>query len=200
MQPHAIRTGILCIPSLDEEALHAVRGVLHANAPYALIVTESSVAMSRNWIAETLRRWSDEDELDLILTVGGTLPAPGLSAHEIVPEATLEVLERLVPGLPETMRADALADSPLALLDRGVAGIRGRTLLVNLPEGRASAHFLLAICDVLPAIVAHLQGRDDAPRLGALSDPPLDEPSDEAKPAAARRGLDPDEFAAWLAR
>lgn len=200
MHPHTIRTGILCIPSFDEEALQSARRTLHENAPHVVVVAEHSVAMQRNWIAETLRRWSDEDELDLILTVGGTLPAPGLSASEIVPEATLEVLERLLPGLPETMRAEAVADSPLALLDRGVAGIRGRTLIVNLPESLASVVFLRAICDVLPAIVAHLQGRDDAPRLDQLSEPATDAPIDDANPAGTRKGLDPDEFAAWLAR
>lgn len=210
--PIVIRTGLLCIPSFDDDALHAVRTVLRTvlrsvlrdGAPQAVIVAEQTVAMQRNWIAETLRRWCDEDELDLILTVGGTLPAPGLSAQEIVPEATLEILERLTPGLSETMRGETAIDHPLALLDRGVAGIRGRTLIVNLPEGGAAAAFLRAVADLLPAYVAHLQGDPDAPRLANLEDVADDAPADESQDAGAastpRKGLDPDEFAAWLAR
>ncbi len=204
------RTGLLCIPTLDGDALAAVRAVLRAQAPGCVVVSESSVGMQRTWIAETLRRACDEEELDLLLTLGGTLPAPGPSADEVVPEATLEVLDRLVPGLPETMRADALATTPLALLDRGVAGIRSRTLVVNLPEGRAAALFLAAVADLLPALLAHLQRDPAAPRLaalppdGAAADPGAPaEPPDAQEPdaqARAAKPLDADEFAAFLKR
>jgi molybdopterin biosynthesis enzyme MoaB len=189
------RTALLCLPTLDADALAAVRALLRAQAPACVVVTESSVGMQRALVSETLRRWCDEEEMDLVLTIGGTLPAPGPSAAEVVPEATLEVLDRLVPGLPETMRADALATTPLALLDRGVAGIRSRTLIVNLPEGHAAVLFLAAVADLLPALLAHLQGDPAAPRLATLPSP---EESDPAPPAA--KGLDADEFAAFLKR
>lgn len=71
--------------------------------------------------------------MDLILTIGGTAPAPGPSALEITPEATSAVLERPLPGLPEAMRSAMGKKTPLAFLDRSVAGVRGRTVILNLP-------------------------------------------------------------------
>lgn len=191
-----IRTGLLSIPEMDAAALDGVRGLLSRGVPGVLVMQESAVGMQRAWIAETLRRWCDEDELDLILTLGGTLPSAGPAPAECVPEATLEVLDRLVPGLPEAMRAEGQALSPLALMDRGVAGIRSRALIVNLPEGSAAAIFLEAAVEVLPSIVAHLQGSADAPRLAGLGDLP----DAEAEPPAIRKGLDPGEFADFLKR
>lgn len=80
-------------------------------------------------IAAHLVQWSDSGEVDLILTTGGT----GLTPRDLTPEATRAVLEREAPGLAEALRADALPRVPRAALSRGVAGIRGRTLIVNLP-------------------------------------------------------------------
>ena len=70
-------------------------------------------------------------ELDarVVLTTGGT----GVALRDVTPEATAEVVERLVPGIPEALRADSIAKTPHGLLSRGIAGIRGRTLIVNLP-------------------------------------------------------------------
>jgi molybdopterin adenylyltransferase len=68
-------------------------------------------------------------EARLVLTTGGT----GFAARDVTPEATLGVVDRLAPGVAEAIRADAIAKTPHALLSRGVAGIRGRTLVVNLP-------------------------------------------------------------------
>jgi molybdenum cofactor synthesis domain-containing protein len=79
-------------------------------------------------IAAQLVTWSDEDNLDLILTTGGT----GLSPRDTTPEATLRVAQRLVPGIPEAMRAAGLP-LPSRHASRGVAVIRGRTLIINLP-------------------------------------------------------------------
>lgn len=80
-------------------------------------------------IAAQLVQWSDSGEVDLILTTGGT----GLTPRDLTPEATRAVLEREAPGVAEALRADALPRMPRAALSRGVAGIRGRTLIVNLP-------------------------------------------------------------------
>ncbi|MBI4297303.1 MAG: MogA/MoaB family molybdenum cofactor biosynthesis protein [Chloroflexi bacterium] len=82
----------------------------------------------RDAIASRLRRWAKEG-LDLILTTGGT----GLGPRDVTPEATQSVVERPVPGLAEAMRAQGLSKTPMAMLSRGVAGVRGRTLIVNLP-------------------------------------------------------------------
>lgn len=161
-----VKTGLLCVPHPDEDALLAVRQQLRQMLPGAVILADRSLESNRYRIEELLRSWCDEEELDLILTIGGTWPAPGPSTQEIVPEATRAVLERWMPGLSEAMRAYAVADSPLALLDRGVAGIRGRTLLVNLPAGPTAASlFLEAIADVLPALLASLA---DPPTLPSL--------------------------------
>jgi molybdopterin adenylyltransferase len=69
------------------------------------------------------------EEAVLVLTTGGT----GLGPRDVTPEATLEVIERQAPGIAEALRADSLAKTPHALLSRGVAGVRGRALVVNLP-------------------------------------------------------------------
>ncbi len=198
-----MRTGLLHVPTLDAATSQAVRALLHEAGVGAVVLLESAVGSQRNWVAETLRTWCDEEELELLLTIGGTLPAPGPAAAECVPEATLDVLERSLPALSETMRAEAAIDRLPALLDRGVAGIRSRTVIVNLPEGGGAAPFLAAIVDLLPAVVAHLQGDPAAPRF-APAGSPSSEPPDPAQiepPAAQpRAALNPDEFAAFLAR
>ncbi|MER3557572.1 MAG: molybdenum cofactor biosynthesis protein, partial [Thermus sp.] len=80
-------------------------------------------------IKKVLRLWADRERLDLILTNGGT----GLSPRDQTPEATREVLDREAPGLAELMRLRGLQKTPLAALSRGLAGVRGRTLILNLP-------------------------------------------------------------------
>jgi len=80
-------------------------------------------------IARILRNWSDEDGLDLILTTGGTGPAP----RDRTPEATRTVLQMEIPGIPEAMRAAVRDRIPTAALTRGIAGVRGRSLIINLP-------------------------------------------------------------------
>lgn len=207
-----IKTGLLCIPHYDEQAVNAVRLLLRRSAPGVIILADRHIESQRYLVEEVLRRWCDEDELDLILTLGGTMPAPGPGAQEIAPEAVSAVLERMLPSLPEAMRAYAYEESALALLDRGVAGIRGRTLIVNLPAGMAAALFLEAVVDVIAPIVAHLREDIDAPLLAdALAPTQLDVMSEEVQPKAAlppqnleRRSagktLDADEFAAFLRR
>jgi molybdopterin adenylyltransferase len=81
----------------------------------------------RDAIAEAIAELAEEAAL--VLTTGGT----GLAARDITPEATAEVLERSAPGIAEAIRADSIAKTPHALLSRGIAGVRGETLVVNLP-------------------------------------------------------------------
>lgn len=80
-------------------------------------------------IARVLARWADEEGCDLILTTGGT----GLAARDVTPEATRSVIEREAPGIAERIRAHGSRNTPYAALSRGVAGLRGGTLIVNLP-------------------------------------------------------------------
>jgi molybdenum cofactor synthesis domain-containing protein len=101
-------------------------------------------------IRKTLAEWADSGELDLILTTGGT----GFSPRDVTPEATLAVIERATPGLPEAMRQASLQKTPHAMLSRSVAGIRGRTLIVNLPGSpKAAMENLDVIIPVLPHAV-----------------------------------------------
>ena len=81
----------------------------------------------RDAIADAIADLADEAEL--VLTTGGT----GLGPRDVTPEATMTVLERAAPGIAEALRADAIAKTPHGLLSRGIAGVRGRTLVVNLP-------------------------------------------------------------------
>lgn len=109
----------------------------------------------RDEISSVLRAWSDTGGLDLILTTGGT----GLGPRDVTPEATLAVLDRLAPGIPEAMRAEGLRHTPFASLSRAVAGTRGRTLIINLPGSESGVRESLgAILPVLAHAVATLNG------------------------------------------
>ena len=197
-----IRCGLLFIGNSTDSAnadavLAEVQGMLGGALDRILpLASRVYVAPHRYQIEETLRHWCDEEEIDLIVTVGGTFPAPGPSADEIVPEATAAVLERMMPSLPETMRARAAATNPMALLDRGVAGIRGRTLIINLPGLEAlTATFLESILDVIPSVTARLGAEDD---LSTVEEVPIARQPENLPPRAG--ALDNEEFAAFLRR
>jgi molybdenum cofactor synthesis domain-containing protein len=112
----------------------------------------------RERIAATLRAWCDAGGLDLVLTTGGT----GLSARDVTPEATLDVAERLVPGIAEMMRAEGLRHTPTAMLSRGVAVVRRSTLVINLPGSEKGARESLgAVLGVLGHAVELLRGRTE---------------------------------------
>jgi len=97
-------------------------------------------------IVETLTNWSDEG-LDLILTSGGT----GFAPRDITPEATSQVIDRQAPGIAEGLRAESLKITRHAMLSRGVAGMRGRTLIVNLPGSpKAVRENLEVLLPILP--------------------------------------------------
>ena len=94
-------------------------------------------------------------KVDLILTTGGT----GLSPRDVTPEATLDVIEREIPGIAETMRAEGLKKTRKAMLSRAVAGVRGQTLIINLPGSpKAVRENLAVIIDALPHAIDKIKG------------------------------------------
>lgn len=111
----------------------------------------------RRIIARRLAAWADDLRLDVILTCGGT----GVAPRDVTPEATGDVIDRQVPGFGERMRAVSFQKTPSALISRALAGIRGGTLIVNLPGSpRAAVENLEAVWEAVPHLVAKLQGDD----------------------------------------
>jgi molybdenum cofactor synthesis domain-containing protein len=97
--------------------------------PDTVISAGAIIPDERELIEGTLREWSDDHHLNLVLTTGGT----GLAPRDVTPEATRAVIDREAPGIAEAMRAVSLQHTPFGMLSRGVAGTRGRTLIINLP-------------------------------------------------------------------
>ena len=122
-------------------------------------VARRTVPDERDAIADAIADLSDD--ADLVLTTGGT----GLAPRDVTPEATMTVLERAAPGIAEALRADAIAKTPHGLLSRGIAGIRGRTLVVNLPGSPGGCRDGFAVLKpALPHALELLAGEPTAHR------------------------------------
>lgn len=147
-----------------DESGPAVAEVLRAHG-FTIASTEV-VPDDRATIAATLRRLADEDGVGLVAVTGGT----GFGPRDITPEATQDVLDRAAPGLAEAMRAAGRAITPMADLSRGVCGLRGGTLVLNLPGSpRGATQSLEAVAGLLPHALellagdtAHADGPTDA--------------------------------------
>ena len=108
------------------------------------VVTTAIVPDEQPEIEAKLRQIADSGTVQLLVTTGGT----GFSPRDITPEATLAVCQRMTPGIPEAMRAESMKITPKGCLSRSAAGIRGRTLIINLPGSKkASAENILAVID-----------------------------------------------------
>ena len=120
------------------------------------IVNYDIVPDEKELIIEKLVKWADEDNLDVILTTGGT----GLTPRDVTPEATLAVVDRIVPGFAEAMRAESLKKTPHAMLSRAVVGTREKCLIINLPGSpKAVRECLEVILPALPHAVETLKGQ-----------------------------------------
>jgi molybdopterin adenylyltransferase len=109
-------------------------------------------------IARKLIEWADGGHVQLILTTGGT----GVAPRDVTPEATKRVIERELPGLAEVMRLEGRKKTKFAVLSRGVAGVRGETLIVNLPGSpKGAVESLGAIANVLPHAIDLAAGRTE---------------------------------------
>ncbi len=113
----------------------------------------------REYIKSELIRWVDDLHLNLILTTGGT----GFSPRDITPEATRDIIEREAPGLAEAMRAESIKITPHAMLSRGVCGLRGQALIINLPGSpKAVSENMDVLIPVLPHALDLLTGSPNA--------------------------------------
>lgn len=111
-------------------------------------------------ITERLIAWVDGGGFDLIVTTGGT----GLGPRDVTPQATRDALDYEAPGLAEAMRLEGMKHTPMAMLSRAVAGVRGRTLIVNLPGSpKGVRESLSALLPVLPHALETLRGQTEHP-------------------------------------
>ncbi len=132
--------------------LKRVKELSWSAAGYRVVPDEKEI------IAGLLRRYCDIEGADLVLTTGGT----GLSARDVTPEATESVIEKQIPGLPELMRMENFKRAKHSVLSRAAAGVRGGTLIINLPGSlKAVMECLELILPVIPHAVEIISGRTD---------------------------------------
>ena len=122
----------------------------------AQIVATEIVPDDLDPLADKLRQYADRADVNLVMTTGGT----GVAPRDNTPEATLAVIEREAPGLAEAMRIETLRQTPMAMISRGVCGIRSGALIINLPGSPAGVRESFAVIKpVLPHAIALLAGK-----------------------------------------
>ena len=147
---YVITSSDSCYAGKREDVSGPVAGEMLKEAGFEL-VGYALLPDERLLLADRMREICDRGEADLIVTTGGT----GFSARDCMPEATLDIAERAVPGIPEAMRWYSLQITPRAMLSRAAAGIRGNTLIVNLPGSPKAVRENLSF--VLPSLEHAIQ-------------------------------------------
>lgn len=109
-------------------------------------------------ISDKLRDWADREDIDLIITSGGT----GVAPRDVTPEATRAVIDKEIPGIGEAMRAASMGKTHNAMLSRAVAGSRGKCLIINVPGSpKGVKEYLETVIDVIPHCLDLLAGRTE---------------------------------------
>ncbi len=122
-----------------------------------LLADRAVVPDEEGAIAAALAEWADDDVADVILTTGGT----GMTVRDVTPEATRRILEREAPGIAEAIRLRGAGSTPYSWISRGLAGVRGRTLVVNLPGSTGGVRDGLdVLVELVPHVVQLLRGID----------------------------------------
>ena len=131
--------------------------------PEAELIQYDMIPDDLNQIREKLTYYADQLQVDLILTTGGT----GFSPKDVTPEATREVIQKEVPGIAEAMRMESFKITKAAMLSRGIAGIRGKTLIINLPgSSKGVSESLDVILSELPHAVWAMTGAEHPKEIG----------------------------------
>jgi molybdopterin adenylyltransferase len=137
----------------QDESGQVIRNTL--SSPDSRVVSYQIVPDEVEAISGKLAEWADSGGIDVILTTGGT----GLAERDVTPEATLSVVDKVVPGLTEAMRIETAKVTQTAILSRAVAGVRGRCLIINLPGSpKAVRECLEVILPVIPHAVEIIKG------------------------------------------
>ena len=134
-------------------AIREMLSTLDAAVERYEVITDDRAAITQRLVS-----WADDAGLELIVTTGGT----GLGPSDVTPEATREAIDYEAPGLAEAMRLEGLKHTPMAMLSRAVVGVRGRTLIVNLPGSpRGVRENLSVLLPVLPHALETLRGQTE---------------------------------------
>ncbi|MBU0482945.1 MAG: MogA/MoaB family molybdenum cofactor biosynthesis protein [Proteobacteria bacterium] len=149
-------TGGQLFLTLRSPIFYATKKLLIANG--FEVVAEKIVPDQTEEITATIIDWTDNIKIDLVLTTGGT----GVSPADVTPEATRSLLDREIPGIGEAMRLASLAKTKNAILSRGIAGIRNKSLIINLPGSeKAARENIEAVLEAIPHAIYKIKGGMD---------------------------------------
>lgn len=130
----------------DDSSGQAIKELLEGDD--LQVVRYEIVTDDKDTVSSKLAEWADADDVDLIISTGGT----GLGRYDVTPEACLAILDKEVPGMAEAMRAKTLQFTPMAMISRSVAGIRNNTLIITLPGSTKAVRECL---DVVMPVIPH---------------------------------------------